>query len=196
MYSFLSKIVAIILFLLLILLWIFGRGPTSCQECCDGSCDANTQSTVVINDDANSSDNTNLLVSEINTSKTANSDSNNSSKSGLTDVICSDKMSLAVSFSNASTTLSDDSKKMLDQVVNCIKDGSYEIAGYTDSAGEDAMNMRLSEVRAQSTKDYLLTKGVDGAKLTVKGYGESKPIATNHTKEGRAKNRHIEFIKQ
>jgi OOP family OmpA-OmpF porin len=70
-----------------------------------------------------------------------------------------------------------------------------EISGHTDSRGSAEFNQKLSEKRSQSVKDYLVDKfdKVDGDNLSVVGYGESKPIASNDTKAGRAKNRRVEF---
>ena len=68
-----------------------------------------------------------------------------------------------------------------------------EIAGHTDSVGSDEYNQNLSEARAASVREYLLGKGVDADRITAKGYGESQPIASNDTDEGRAQNRRVEF---
>ncbi len=66
------------------------------------------------------------------------------------------------------------------------------IEGHTDSVGPAEYNMRLSERRAESVKDYLVNKGgVDADRLYTKGYGETRPIADNKTKEGRQKNRRV-----
>ncbi len=69
-----------------------------------------------------------------------------------------------------------------------------EIAGHTDAQGAAGYNKRLSDLRAASVKRYFVKKGFDKKKLKAIGYGESKPIASNASKEGRAKNRRIEFI--
>jgi outer membrane protein OmpA-like peptidoglycan-associated protein len=69
-----------------------------------------------------------------------------------------------------------------------------EIAGHTDSAGSEKANQAISEKRAQSAKKYLQDKfNISGDRLTVKGYGATKPIADDKTKEGRSKNRRVEF---
>jgi OOP family OmpA-OmpF porin len=67
------------------------------------------------------------------------------------------------------------------------------IEGHTDNIGKAAMNQKLSQRRAESVKNYLVQKfGIDPARLTAKGYGMTKPIASNKTAEGRQKNRRIE----
>jgi OOP family OmpA-OmpF porin len=68
-----------------------------------------------------------------------------------------------------------------------------EVQGHTDSKGSDQYNLDLSQKRANAVRDYLISKGVDADRLTAKGLGESTPIATNDTPEGRAENRRVEF---
>ncbi len=70
-----------------------------------------------------------------------------------------------------------------------------EIQGHTDSQGEDEYNLDLSRRRAETVKNYLAANGVDETRLTTSGWGETRPIASNDTEEGRAQNRRIEFIK-
>ncbi|MDH4394358.1 MAG: OmpA family protein [Limnobacter sp.] len=65
--------------------------------------------------------------------------------------------------------------------------------GHTDSIGTDKYNQKLSERRAQAVKNYMVSKGVAADKITIKGLGESKPVADNKTKDGRAKNRRVEI---
>lgn len=67
-----------------------------------------------------------------------------------------------------------------------------EIAGHTDNTGEEEANLRLSQRRAESVKQYLVRKGIDPSRIVAKGYGESQPVAMNNTKEGRQKNRRTE----
>jgi outer membrane protein OmpA-like peptidoglycan-associated protein len=69
-----------------------------------------------------------------------------------------------------------------------------QVAGYTDSIGSDAYNMKLSERRAQTVYDELVRDGIAASRMTVRGYGESNPVASNATEEGRAKNRRVELI--
>ena len=65
--------------------------------------------------------------------------------------------------------------------------------GHTDSVGTDAYNQKLSERRAAAVKDYLVSKGIPSAKITTIGKGESQPVATNKTAEGRQKNRRVDI---
>ncbi|MCG7599629.1 OmpA family protein [Halomonas sp. McH1-25] len=67
------------------------------------------------------------------------------------------------------------------------------IAGHTDSSGSDAYNQQLSERRAQSVGNYLMQNGVAAQRLTMVGYGESQPVASNANEQGRAQNRRVEI---
>jgi outer membrane protein OmpA-like peptidoglycan-associated protein len=67
------------------------------------------------------------------------------------------------------------------------------IDGHTDSQGDDAKNMELSEKRAAAVKRYLVGKGVEEGRLTSRGFGETVPKASNDTSTGRAENRRVEF---
>lgn len=85
---------------------------------------------------------------------------------------------------------------MLNEAVLIMKknpDLNVEIDGHTDSTGTAAYNMTLSEKRAEAIKDFLVIRGIDPKRLTTKGFGFTKPAASNDTKEGRAKNRRVEF---
>ncbi len=84
----------------------------------------------------------------------------------------------------------------LDKIAKSIKSNpntEWSVEGYTDAVGSESYNMKLSRERAQSVVDYLVSKGVDRDKLQVVGKGESNPIATNSTAEGRAMNRRVEI---
>ncbi|MEE9448122.1 MAG: OmpA family protein [Arenicellales bacterium] len=90
-------------------------------------------------------------------------------------------------------------KNLAGLVKECNQDGSLqiEIAGHTDSSGDDAMNQALSEQRANAVLSFLSSAGVSSGVLTAMGYGEVQPIADNGTSQGRARNRRIQFdIKQ
>jgi OOP family OmpA-OmpF porin len=65
--------------------------------------------------------------------------------------------------------------------------------GHTDNVGTDAYNQKLSERRAAAVKAYLASKGIPSSKITTIGKGESQPVATNKTKEGRQKNRRVDI---
>ncbi len=68
-----------------------------------------------------------------------------------------------------------------------------DVLGHTDSTGSDAYNEALSQRRAQSVADYLGSRGVARARMGIRGYGESQPMASNDTEEGRAQNRRVEI---
>ena len=68
-----------------------------------------------------------------------------------------------------------------------------DVLGHTDSTGSDAYNQTLSVNRAQSVADYLSARGVARARIGVRGFGETQPIATNATEAGRAQNRRVEI---
>lgn len=67
------------------------------------------------------------------------------------------------------------------------------VEGHTDSQGDDAKNLTLSQRRAEAVVKYLVGKGVDAGRLTAKGFGETTPIADNGSGRGRAQNRRVEF---
>ncbi|MCZ8069233.1 MAG: OmpA family protein [Bacteroidota bacterium] len=94
------------------------------------------------------------------------------------------------------TTLKPESFVELNKVVDFLNQNpkvSIEIAGHTDAKGSDTYNENLSQGRSQSVVDYLVSQGIDRGRLQAHGYGESKPIDSNETEEGRANNRRVEF---
>ena len=72
----------------------------------------------------------------------------------------------------------------------------FSVEGHTDNTGNVTSNKSLSEARAKAVCDKLQQMGINATRLSSKGYGISKPIDTNDTPEGRAKNRRVEFVKQ
>jgi outer membrane protein OmpA-like peptidoglycan-associated protein/uncharacterized protein YidB (DUF937 family) len=102
-----------------------------------------------------------------------------------------------INFSTGSAQIPDYSAAYLNRAAEVIKIApaglSIEIAGHTDNTGDPAANLALSQQRADAVRNYLVQQGVAQTALTAKGYGDSKPIATNETEEGRFRNRRIEF---
>ena len=89
--------------------------------------------------------------------------------------------------------------EILDKSAATLKewgDVKVEVAGHTDSVGTDDYNMGLSLRRAESVRVYLVDKGIAADRLSVRGYGESQPVADNATDEGRFMNRRVELIPQ
>lgn len=74
-------------------------------------------------------------------------------------------------------------------------DLKFSVEGHTDSDGDDASNLKLSEARAKAVMDKLIELGIDKSRLRYKGLGESAPVAGNDTPEGKAQNRRVEFVK-
>ena len=94
------------------------------------------------------------------------------------------------------STLKPESDAVLRQVGALMKQDTalkLEIQGHTDNVGSDAYNQPLSEARAHSVVTWLTQGGVAPARLTARGYGKTRPIATNATDEGRAQNRRVEI---
>jgi outer membrane protein OmpA-like peptidoglycan-associated protein len=99
-------------------------------------------------------------------------------------------------FQTGKATLKAESYSELDNIYQVFIDNpamEVEISGHTDSDGSDTYNQKLSADRANSVKDYLVQKGVVATRITAVGYGESKPVASNDTPEGKEKNRRVEF---
>jgi OOP family OmpA-OmpF porin len=112
---------------------------------------------------------------------------------------CGVNYPLEVQFDTNSATIKPESYAELDtfvQFFNEVPSAKGELQGHTDNVGKDAYNLKLSQRRADSVKAYVLSKGVDPARITsTKGYGEAKPIADNNTVEGRAANRRVLFVR-
>jgi OOP family OmpA-OmpF porin len=103
-----------------------------------------------------------------------------------------------VNFQTGKSILTDDSKLVLKDVATSLAarpDVRVEVQGHTDNTGSRATNMRLSTARARAVEKFLEENGVSPAQLTAKGYGPDKPIASNKTKDGRAKNRRVDLVR-
>lgn len=99
-----------------------------------------------------------------------------------------------VTFEYNSARLTAESRPVLDEVAVDLKKYPQlrvELQGHTDSIGSDAYNLKLSDGRAQSVRDYLISQGVGASQLEAKGYGEAQPIADNTNDAGRAENRRV-----
>jgi OOP family OmpA-OmpF porin len=102
-----------------------------------------------------------------------------------------------IRFESGRATIDPDSAGLLDRLIETAlrcPTANIEIAGHTDTDGEDAFNQTLSEKRAQAVSDYLVKAGLPADRFTANGYGSTQPLATNDTDEGKAQNRRIEFV--
>ncbi|MDX2217501.1 MAG: OmpA family protein [Burkholderiales bacterium] len=93
------------------------------------------------------------------------------------------------------SVLKPEGMKALDEAVPKLKGLELEVVivtGHTDSIGSEAYNQKLSERRAATVRDYLRHRGISGGFITMLGKGETQPVASNKTEEGRAKNRRVE----
>ena len=99
-------------------------------------------------------------------------------------------------FDVGKSTIRPESATVLNNIVNVLnkyKNSKFSVEGYTDASGNKDKNQRLSEDRAYSVKAYLVDKGINPARLSAKGFGPEKPIASNKTKKGRELNRRVEI---
>lgn len=107
-------------------------------------------------------------------------------------------VSHGILFDAGKATLKPQSMGVINGIAKLLqKDANLKLSveGHTDSDGDDASNLKLSESRAQAVKDELVKTGIDAGRLTIKGWGESKPIGPNTTPDGKANNRRVEFVK-
>ncbi|MBK7049211.1 MAG: OmpA family protein [bacterium] len=103
-----------------------------------------------------------------------------------------------VNFETAKAELTPGAREVLDRVAVSLAaypEIRVEVAGHTDNKGSRGYNVRLSQKRAESVRDYLVSKGIAADRMVAKGYGPDKPLATNDTEEGRAQNRRTELSK-
>ncbi len=111
---------------------------------------------------------------------------------------CDDVVRLrGVNFAFDKSEITPSSAVILDVAVDRLKQCTgvrVQIQGHTDAIGTDAYNQGLSERRAGAVQGYFVNKGISSRRLTTRGFGESQPIATNSTSEGRAQNRRVELV--
>jgi len=104
-----------------------------------------------------------------------------------------------ITFATGSSQVKPEFRSALDTVAQSLQqypDTRIQVAGFTDNVGSPSSNQRLSEDRAFRVRDYLSTRGVSVQRMSVVGYGASRPIASNDTASGRAQNRRVEITIQ
>ncbi|KOY88014.1 hypothetical protein AD998_02200 [bacterium 336/3] len=92
--------------------------------------------------------------------------------------------------------LKNESTAELNRLVKVLQENSslnIEVSGHTDAIGNEQKNIQLSQNRADAVKNYLVSKGINNTRLASKGYGKSKPVASNSTEQDRQQNRRVEF---
>ncbi|MEP7128400.1 MAG: OmpA family protein, partial [Chitinophagales bacterium] len=113
------------------------------------------------------------------------------------DVLAKVKVSSkSITFETGSDKIKGSSTEVLDLIAEIMGQYSYtkwSIEGYTDITGGVALNLALSKKRAAAVRAYFISKGISADRLTSDGYGIDKPVATNKTAAGRAKNRRVEI---
>ncbi|PIR20693.1 MAG: hypothetical protein COV45_03840 [Deltaproteobacteria bacterium CG11_big_fil_rev_8_21_14_0_20_47_16] len=102
-----------------------------------------------------------------------------------------------INFETGSSVITGDSMMVIDQIAALIQQSpelkKVLVEGHTDNVGGEKLNQQLSEERAKAVVDSLVTRGVSANRLTSRGWGMSKPLTSNSTEDGRAKNRRVEF---
>lgn len=102
-----------------------------------------------------------------------------------------------VLFPAGSATLDSDGRSTLEQVADVINDyrkTAVVVQGHTDALGSEESNQSLSERRARAVESYLMNRGVDPGRMTAIGFGESAPVASNASAEGRQRNRRVDVL--
>ena len=105
-------------------------------------------------------------------------------------------MPSGITFATNQSSIQPQFRATLDQVADVLRQYNQtyvDVYGHTDSTGSDSYNLDLSQRRASAVADYLTMRGVQSARLGTRGFGESQPIASNDTEEGKAANRRVEI---
>ena len=102
-----------------------------------------------------------------------------------------------INFATNSFELSKASKLIIDGFIEFLKENEHikvEIQGHTDNVGNEKANLLLSDNRAKAVEEYMIEQGISPVRLRYKGYGSSKPVASNQTDAGKFKNRRTVFV--
>jgi len=117
----------------------------------------------------------------------------------IVDTDLAPKAGALVQFDFNSATIRSESFGLLDSYAGALKgglsDAKLEVGGHTDSIGTPEVNLALSRERAESVRQYLLHQGIAADRLSVAPFGATRPVASNDTDSGRAKNRRVEFVR-
>lgn len=176
-----------------------GTGDTGTGDTGTGDTETGNKNSDTMSADADSTDSTSGDSSEDTDSQasstTQDNDSGRASAAGFSDSL-DDIDTSAISFEFSSATLTPESKPVLDSVIAVLKDhpeGTLTVTGHTDSVGSAEANQAISQGRADAVRNYLIEQGITPDRISATGFGESRPIATNETSEGRKQNRRIEL---
>src|SRR5262249_47884585 len=112
------------------------------------------------------------------------------------------EISAQVRFLSAKSRIEDAVDPVSDGLLGEVKDAiqqhpeieHIEVQGHADNVGPEELNQRLSEARARTVRNWLVARGIPAKKLTTRGFGYQKPIATNETDAGRQENRRVQFV--
>lgn len=104
-----------------------------------------------------------------------------------------------INFDSDKATIKPESMGTLNMILQVMKDNpdiKFEVGGHTDNSGTKEHNLTLSQQRSNAVKVQLIKMGIDSSRLSIKGFGDTKPISDNNTFDGKANNRRVEFIKK
>ncbi len=114
------------------------------------------------------------------------------------EIASSGSIALYINFETGKADIKPESQNIVKQLAKMLQENpglKVSIDGHTDNIGAAPSNLALSEKRAKSVLNAVIAKGVNGNRLSAKGWGQSKPVMDNNTEEGRAKNRRVEIVK-